>query len=91
MLVSSFVKDPAAILDYYLDWTAWLADDTLTDSMWVATGSASVTLMDPGVLGTVTRVWVDGGVNGELVDLTNHVVTAQGREDERTLRLILRD
>lgn len=91
MLVASFVKDPAAILDYFMDWTAWLAGDTLTDSLWTATGSTTVVLSAPAVVGTITSVWVEGGDAGELVDLTNHVVTAGGREDERLLRLILRD
>ena len=46
MLVASFVKDPSAILDYYMDWTAWLASDTIVDSAWLATGT--VTISDPG-------------------------------------------
>jgi hypothetical protein len=89
MLVASFVKDPAAILDYYMDWTAWLAGDTIVDSAWVATGT--VTLSDPAVIGDIAQIWVEGGSHGELVDLTNHIVTTEGREDERTLRLKVHD
>ena len=89
MLAASFVHDPSAILDYYLDWTAWLAGDTIVGSAWLATGT--VTISDPAVVGTVTQVWVEGGTAGELIDLTNHIVTTEGREDERTLRLKVRD
>lgn len=89
MLIGSFVKDPSAVLDYYLDWTPWLAGDTIVTSAWVTTGT--VTLRDAAVVGSVTLIWVEGGLAGELVDLTNHIVTTGGREDERTLRLILRD
>lgn len=89
MLVGSFVKDPSAVLDYYMDWTPWLAGDTLSTSAWVATGT--VTIRDPGIVGSVTVIWVEGGTAGELIDLTNHVITTAGREDERTLRLIVRD
>lgn len=89
MLVGSFVKDPAAVLDYYLDWSAWLAGDTLSTSTWVATGT--VLIRDAAMVGSVTVIWVEGGSTGELVDLTNHIVTVAGREDERTLRLILRE
>ena len=89
MLVASFVKDPSAVLDYYMDWTAWLAGDTIVDSVWATTGT--VILSDPTVQGTVTSIWVEGGDAGELIDLTNHIVTTQGREDERTLRLKVRD
>lgn len=89
MLVGSFVHDPSAVLDYYLDWTAWLAGDTIVDSTWVATGT--VTIRDPVIVGAVTQIWVEGGTAGELVDLRNHIVTEEGREDERTLRLQVRD
>jgi hypothetical protein len=90
MLIKVFYKDPGARLDYYLDWTAFLAGDTIVTSIWVATGGV-VTLSEEGILGSFTRVWVDGGLAGELIDLTNHITTTEGREDEGTLRLILRD
>lgn len=89
MLVGRFVKDPEAVLDYYMNWTVWLAGDTISTSTWIATGS--VTIRDPGLSGDVASIWVEGGTAGELIDLTNHIVTAAGREDERTLRLILQD
>ena len=89
MLVGSFVKDPSAVLDYYCDWSSWLAGDTIADSTWTATGT--VTISEPGIEGDFTVIWVEGGTAGELVDLINHIVTAEGREDERTLRLIVHD
>ena len=90
MLVKVFHKDPGAMLDYYLDWTAWLAGDTIVTSTWTATGG-TVMLSDEAIVGSVTQVWAGGGLAGELIDLTNHIVTTEGREDEQTLRLILRD
>lgn len=89
MLVGSFVKDPSAVLDYYMDWSTWLAGDEIATSTWVATGT--VTIRDPAIEGDFAVIWVEGGTAGELVDLTNHIVTTEGREDERTLRLIVHD
>jgi hypothetical protein len=89
VLIAIYVHDPEAVLDYYVDWAPWLAGDTITDSDWTSTGT--VTLSDPAVLGGVTQIWVSGGVAGETVDLVNHIVTAEGREDERTVRLKLHD
>jgi hypothetical protein len=89
MLTGNLEKNPAAILDYYMNWTVWLAGDTLIDSTWSATGS--VTLSEPAMVGSVTSVWVAGGIAGELVDLTNLVVTTGGRKEKATLRLILRE
>jgi hypothetical protein len=90
MLIAIYTKDPEAVLDYYIDWAPWLLGDTIVNSEWVVT-TGTVTLSDPAVLGGVTQVWASGGVAGDTVDLTNHIVTADGREDERTLRLKLHD
>jgi hypothetical protein len=90
MLIAIYTKDPEAVLDYYIDWDPWLAGDTIVDSDWVVT-TGTVTLSDPAVLGGVTQVWASGGVAGEMADLTNHITTAEGREDERTVRLKLQD
>lgn len=86
---SSFVKDPDAKLDYYINWTSWLAGDTISLSTWVSTDG--VTLSAETVLGGVTRVWVDGGTAGAVVALTNHITTAAGREEDRTLYLVIRE
>ena len=89
MLVASFVKDPAALLDYYIDWQDFLAADTITTSTWSTT--SSVILSQEGIAGAFTVVWVAGGQVGEPVELVNHIVTAEGRHDERTLGLIIRN
>jgi hypothetical protein len=90
MLIETYDTDPSAILDYYIDWGPWLGGDTLVSSTWVATGG-TVTLSQEAIVGDFTQVWAGGGLAGELIDLTNHVVTTDGREDERTIRLIMRD
>ena len=91
MMVANFVKDPQAVLDYYLDWTDWVVPgDSIVTSTWVMLGG-TVTLSQDAILGTFTTVWAAGGTAGEIVELLNHIVTAEGREDERTIELILRD
>lgn len=85
----SFVKDPDAILDYYVDWGPWLGGDTLVTSTWSTT--SSVVLSQDEILGTLTRIWVSGGVVGEAVELVNHIVTAEGRADDRTVVVIIRE
>jgi hypothetical protein len=87
-MLASFVKDPQAVLDYTIDWTPWLADDAIVTSTWSVVGD--VDLSDDAIYTSITQVWASGGTDGTLADLTNHVVTEEGREDERTIRLILR-
>ncbi len=88
-MLASFVKDPAAVLDYTIDWSPWLGEDTIVTSTWTVEGD--VDLSDEAIFASVTQVWASGGTLGTLADLTNHVVTDEGREDERTIRLILRE
>lgn len=89
-MVTTFVHDPDAILDYYLDWSAWLGDDTLSESTWSA-DHADITLSQSAILGPMTQIWVQGGTVHSCVTLTNHIVTADGREDDRSLQLLIRE
>lgn len=86
---SSFTKDPAAVLDFLVDWTAWLAGDTITTSTWaVPTG---ITKDSDSKTATAAKVWLSGGTAGTDYRLTNHIVTAGGRTDERTIRIQVRE
>ena len=84
------LKDPDARLDYAVDWgPQYLELDTLVASSW------SVLLDEVG--GAVVAssrfddrtatVQVDGGVAGRIYRLTNHVTTASGLQDSRSIML----
>jgi hypothetical protein len=79
----AYVKDPGEVKDYAIDWTAHLAAaETITTSTWVvATGITkdSDTLATP-----LATIWLSGGTEGTEYRVTNHVVTNQGREFERS-------
>lgn len=85
-------KDPSAKLDFSVDWgTDWLAvAETIVTSTWAA-DSADLTLSAPANNGTRTTTWVDGGVDGKLYKLTNHIVSSAGRIDERTLYILCKN
>lgn len=87
-------KDADATLDYGLDWGApdeagvsWLGDDAITASTWRATGCDIAAVPPPRFEGSVTKVWLKGGVAGERAEVVNRVTTAGGRVDERTLHI----
>lgn len=84
------LKDPAAVLDYLIDWGAeYLDGDVLAASKW------SVTPDEPGgvaVAGndfdaTTSTVKAAGGVAGSIYRLVNHVTLQSGRVDERSIVL----
>ena len=87
-------KDPSADLDYQLDWTLSLGTDTITESTWSAPAASGLVAHDGAVdgAGKKTTIWLSGGNGGTSYYLvTNHITTAAGREDERSLRVTVVD
>lgn len=87
-MAQSYIKDPTAVLDYWMDWGAWLVPgESLLTSTWTTTGTPVLSL--PAILGSLTQVWVSGGTRGEALTLSNRVTSSEGREDERSLSLLI--
>ncbi len=90
MSMSFPAKDPAATLDYQVDWSAWLADgETLTPEITVSDG---ITLNPNGKTTTVENgrkatFWLAGGTAGEVYSIGFRITTSAGRVDERTIKL----
>ena len=84
-----YVKDPQAVLDYQVDWSAWLGTDTIASSSWTA--ETGITVDSDSHTTTTATAWVSGGTTGERYRLTNHITTAGGRTDERTITIVVRD
>lgn len=84
----TITKDPAAVLDYVVDWADWLAvvGDTITAATAVGTGVAvdSCTVMDGA---KKVLVWVSGGVANTPGQVVVRITTASSpaRVDERSL------
>lgn len=82
-MAQAFDKDPDAILDYMIDWTAWLGSDTISSSTWtVTTGITKVSSVNTT---TTATVWLSGGTLAATYNVTNRIVTAGGRTDDRTI------
>lgn len=87
---ASIVKDPDAVLDYSLDLSAWLAD--------IGDGLLSLTVVGEGVTidshaidGTSVIAWVSGGTAGETAVVTFRFTTGNGRTDDRSIYLKIRE
>jgi hypothetical protein len=88
--MSFLLKDPEAVLDYAVDWGAeYLSGDALAASSW------SVNPEEPGGAGIAesgfdlltSTVQVAGGLPGHIYRVTNHVTTASGLDDSRSIML----
>lgn len=89
MSPQAFIKDPDAVLDYSIDWSDWLDDDTIATSTWEA--EDDITVDSDSSTSTTTTIWLSGGTVGAKYRVTNHIVTAAGREDDRRITIRIRD
>ncbi len=83
-------KDPAEILDYSLDYTAWLTGAETVASATV-TAPTGITVSAPTVASPKVTVRITGGTLDTPYLIVWHAVTSTGQEPERTLRLDVRD
>ena len=82
------LKDPAALLDYAVDWGAdYTNDDQVALSEWriepQEDGGMSVLNAEHEL--TRTSVTVLGGIAGRVYRLINHATFVSGREDQRSI------
>lgn len=80
-------KDPNAVLDYSLDWSAWLGADTIASSSW--TLGSTLVEDSKSFTDTTTTIWLSGGSDSDVVNVVNRITTAGGRTDDRTVTLTI--
>lgn len=88
--MATYTKDPAAVLDYAWDWTAWLANEE-TIVAHTVTPAEGITVSSTAEAAGVVTAWLSGGSVGASYALTCRVTTSQGRTDERTIRITVRE
>lgn len=91
--MTTYTKDPSAVLDFAWDWSAWLADSETISSHTVTVPDASGLVVDSDseASGVVTAWLSAGTVSPGAHAVVCRIVTNQGRTDERTLPLYVRD
>ena len=89
-IIFQATKDPAADLDYQIDWTSWLGTDQITASTWTAPAGCGLTLRAASIdnTGKKATVWLSGGnVSPAPFAVVNHITTAASRQDERSIMI----
>ena len=89
-MTTTFTKDPAATLDYSVDWTEFLeTGEIIADSEWtVPTG---LTLVTDSHTDTKGIIWLSGGTLGKSYEVVNRITTdnTPARIDERTIVILM--
>ena len=96
-----FKKDPGSTLDYIVDWAEWLiGGDFIVSSSWsieAIAGDAAplVEVAPPGgqpsFEALIARVWLAAGTRANTYTVTNGITTDQGRVDERSIFIEVRN
>lgn len=84
-----FVKDPQARIDHEIDWSAYLAAQTLVASSWAVepAEAGGLTVAESAFEDRRSSARLSGGVVGRLYRLTNHVILSDGQADERSVTI----
>lgn len=78
-------KDPDDVVDYSVDWTDWLAGDTIATSVWVV--PTGITKDSDTNDTTSATIWLSGGTEGDDYQLTNRITTAAGRTKDKSFTI----
>lgn len=89
MSIGNFFQDPAAILDYRVDWTDWLDGDVITSGTFSATPTAPVVIASQSTGTAIGTVWISNGIVGTTYEINHHISTLGGRTDERTFSIAI--
>lgn len=81
----TFTKDAHAVLDYTVDWTRWLAGDTIVTSTWLV--PAGLTKQADSKTKTAATVWLSGGAAGQSYTVTNRITSGAGRTEDRSFNI----
>ena len=79
----SFRIDPDAVKDYEFEWSGFLGADTIAS--YTLTAAGAVEIVNDSRTDTAVTVWVRDVEDGATGTVTCHIVTAAGREDDRTM------
>lgn len=84
--------DPDATLDVAFDWSDWLTEsETISSFTVTATTGVTITTPSPDETDGLITAWVTDGTPGSRPSVTCHVTTSAGRQDDRTIRLVVQD
>ena len=82
-------KFPDDFLDYEVDFTAWLAGDTIAGLPIFAVNQGSVVVSNILTANGIVVFWLAGGVSGENCVIDCEITTALGRVGNEQLQILI--
>lgn len=85
-----FEKDPNVTSSFSIDWSAWLAGDTISASTFTELPS-DLTLVSSSFTNTVATFVLSGGTPGRTYRIKNHITTATSLTEDQTVEVVIVD
>lgn len=81
------IKDPQARIDHGIDWSAYLATQSIVASLWTVSPSerGGLAIEQSAFEAQRSSARLAGGVAGRLYRVTNRVTLSDGQVDERSI------
>ena len=85
-----YVKDPLAVKDYTVDWSAWLGSDTIATSSWSL--PSGITKVSDSIISSSTKtlIWLSGGTIANDYECYNTITTAGNRTERAMIKIQVR-
>ena len=91
MILGTFIKQPADITDYDVEYQEWLpAGDILLDTQ-VTVAPDTITIQSARVVDQRVNIWLEGGEVGTTYKFTVTTTTTQGRVRQDEFRVKIKD
>ena len=88
--MSTWLKDPDSTLDHAWDYAAWLAEDEAIVEHQIIVASGDVTIDSSSEQDGTVTAWLSQA-EPRTARVTCRITTSQGRTDDRTITLTVRD
>lgn len=75
-ILGKFVKQPAEVLDYDVDFTDWFSNRTDTPGSFIVTAEPGITVVSSTRIGFVVKIILSGGASGTKYKLTVRLTTS---------------
>lgn len=86
-----YVKDPADIVDYTLDWSKLIPNDAIAAVVYTVVTAPTLTVISSNFTAetNLTTCWLQGGVLDTTYTITSKITTTAGRELEREFQVTI--
>jgi hypothetical protein len=83
-------QGPNDRLDYVVNWVEELGVDTISTSTFTVDSPGGLGISSPSNTTTTATIWINGGALDTEYVVTNRIVTAGGRTEEKKFRMLIK-